>query len=79
MEPSIAHVQGNHTMGNNENPTVPFIDALGKRYASSVSCDHGFNTDDSIHSRLYGKAKIFIAFGGDFSALHLIQHLLIKP
>ncbi|MBL4822120.1 MAG: FdhF/YdeP family oxidoreductase [Colwellia sp.] len=63
-----SNVQGNRTVGINENPPMDFLDALEKRYAFSVPREHGFNTVDSIHAMLEGKAKIFIALGGNFAA-----------
>jgi molybdopterin-dependent oxidoreductase alpha subunit len=63
-----SNVQGNRTVGINENPPMDFLDALEKRYTFAVPRDHGFNTVDSIHAMLEGKAKVFIALGGNFSA-----------
>jgi molybdopterin-dependent oxidoreductase alpha subunit len=63
-----SNVQGNRTMGINEQPSMAFLDALEKRYAFSMPRDHGFNTVDAIHGMLEGKAKVFIALGGNFSA-----------
>ena len=63
-----SNVQGNRTVGINEKPPKPFLDALEKRYSFSVPRDHGFSTVDSIHAMLEGKAKVFIALGGNFSA-----------
>jgi molybdopterin-dependent oxidoreductase alpha subunit len=63
-----SNVQGNRTMGINEKPSKDFIDSLEKRYAFSIPRDSGFNTVESIHAMLEGKAKVFIALGGNFSA-----------
>lgn len=63
-----SNVQGNRTMGINENPSMDFLDALEHRYSFSVPRDNGFNTVESIHAMLEGKAKVFIALGGNFSA-----------
>jgi len=63
-----SNVQGNRTMGINEKPTMEFLDSLEKRYTFTVPRDSGFNTVESIHAMLEGKAKVFIALGGNFSA-----------
>jgi molybdopterin-dependent oxidoreductase alpha subunit len=63
-----SNVQGNRTMGINENPSMDFLDALENRYSFNVPRDNGFNTVESIHAMLEGKAKVFIALGGNFSA-----------
>ncbi len=63
-----SNVQGNRTVGIDEKPPMPFLDALEKRYSFNVPRDHGFNTVDSIHAMLAGKAKVFIALGGNFAA-----------
>jgi len=63
-----SNVQGNRTMGINEQPSTAFLDALEKQYAFSAPRNHGLNAIDSIHSMLSGKAKIFIALGGNFAA-----------
>lgn len=63
-----SNVQGNRTVGINEKPPVQFLDALEERYSFSVPRDNGFSTVDSIHAMLEGKAKVFIALGGNFAA-----------
>lgn len=63
-----SNVQGNRTVGINEQPSIAFLDGLKQRYAFNVPRDNGFNTVDSIHAMLEGKAKIFIGLGGNFAA-----------
>jgi len=63
-----SNVQGNRTMGINEKPSMDFLDSLEKRYTFTVPRNAGFNTVESIHAMLEGKAKVFIALGGNFSA-----------
>jgi molybdopterin-dependent oxidoreductase alpha subunit len=63
-----SNVQGNRTVGINEQPPMDFLDALDKHYAFKTSREHGLNTVDSIHTMLAGKAKVFIALGGNFAA-----------
>ncbi|MEY8199805.1 MAG: FdhF/YdeP family oxidoreductase, partial [Colwellia sp.] len=45
-----SNVQGNRTVGINEKPPMPFLDALEKRYSFNVPRDDGFSTVDSIHA-----------------------------
>lgn len=63
-----SNVQGNRTVGINEQPSMAFLDALDKRYSFNTPRNHGLNTVDSIHAMLAGKAKIFIGLGGNFAA-----------
>lgn len=63
-----SNVQGNRTVGINEQPSMEFLDALEAHYAFKTPRNNGFNTVDSIHSMLEGKAKVFIALGGNFAA-----------
>ena len=63
-----SNVQGNRTVGINEQPSSDFLDALEKNYRFIVPREPGLNTVDSIHAMLNGKAKVFIALGGNFAA-----------
>ena len=63
-----SNVQGNRTVGINEKPTMAFLDSLEQHYAFTVPRDNGFNTVESIHAMLSGKAKVFIGLGGNFAA-----------
>ncbi|MFT5636140.1 MAG: molybdopterin-dependent oxidoreductase alpha subunit [Cognaticolwellia sp.] len=63
-----SNVQGNRTVGINEQPPMEFLDALDKHYAFKTPREHGLNTVDSLHTMLAGKAKVFIALGGNFAA-----------
>ncbi|MBA6326642.1 FdhF/YdeP family oxidoreductase [Colwellia sp. MB02u-6] len=63
-----SNVQGNRTVGINEQPPMEFLDALDQHYAFKTPREHGLNTVDSIHTMLAGKAKVFIALGGNFAA-----------
>lgn len=63
-----SNVQGNRTVGINEKPTMAFLDSLEQHYAFTVPREHGYNTVESIHAMLSGKAKVFIGLGGNFAA-----------
>lgn len=63
-----SNVQGNRTVGINEKPSMEFLDALEKQYNFKSPRENGLNTVESLHAMLSGKAKVFIALGGNFSA-----------
>ena len=63
-----SNVQGNRTVGINEKPPTAFLDALDNHYHFKTPRSNGFNTVDSLHAMLSGKAKVFIALGGNFAA-----------
>ena len=63
-----SNVQGNRTVGINEKPSMDFLDALDKQYNFQSPREHGLNTVESLHAMLSGKAKVFIALGGNFAA-----------
>ena len=63
-----SNVQGNRTVGINEKPPAAFLDALEHHYNFKTPRSNGFNTVDSLHAMLSGKAKVFIALGGNFAA-----------
>ena len=63
-----SNVQGNRTVGINEKPTMEFLDALEKHYSFTTPRNGGFNTVQSIQAMATGKAKVFIALGGNFAA-----------
>lgn len=63
-----SNVQGNRTVGINEQPSVQFLADLKARYDVAMPKKPGLNTVDSIHAMLAGKAKVFIGLGGNFAA-----------
>ncbi len=62
-----SNVQGDRTMGINERPPVFFLDALEKRFQFQVPRDNGHNVVEAIHAMAEGRAKVFIALGGNFA------------
>ncbi len=61
-----SNVQGDRTMGIWERPKPEFLDALGAEFGFTPPREHGFDTVDSIKALRDGRAKVFIAMGGNF-------------
>ena len=61
-----SNVQGDRTMGIYEKPPASFLDALDKATGMTAPRAHGFDTVDTLHAMNDGRAKIFIALGGNF-------------
>ena len=62
-----SNVQGDRTMGIFEKMPEPFLAALEKQAGVAVPRKHGLDTVDSIHAMHDGRAKVFIALGGNFA------------
>ncbi|MEZ4775250.1 MAG: FdhF/YdeP family oxidoreductase [Bacteroidia bacterium] len=61
-----SNVQGDRTMGIWEKPGKDFLDRLEKRFDFQPPRNHGLNTVEAIEAMHCGKAKVFIAMGGNF-------------
>jgi formate dehydrogenase major subunit len=61
-----SNVQGDRTMGIWEKPPEAFLDALAAEYGFEPPRHHGYDTVESIHAMLEGKASVFVALGGNF-------------
>ena len=61
-----SNVQGDRTMGIWEKVPDRFLDALRDAYGFEPPREHGFDTVDSIRALRDGKAKVFVAMGGNF-------------
>jgi molybdopterin-dependent oxidoreductase alpha subunit len=61
------NVQGDRTMGIFEKMPEPFLAALEKQAGVPIPRKHGFDTVDSLHAMHDGRAKVFIALGGNFA------------
>ncbi len=61
-----SNVQGDRTMGIWERPTPEFLDRLGAEFGISPPRAHGHDTVSAIHALDDGRAKLFIALGGNF-------------
>jgi molybdopterin-dependent oxidoreductase alpha subunit len=55
-------------MGITERPTPGFLDRLGRRFGFTPPGHHGFDTVAAIDAMAGGRAKVFIAMGGNFAA-----------
>lgn len=62
-----SNVQGDRTMGINENPPKALLNALEERFSFSVPRENGHNTVQAIQAMEQGKAKVFIGLGGNFA------------
>jgi formate dehydrogenase major subunit len=61
-----SNVQGDRTMGIWERVPDHFLDALRDEYGFEPPREHGLDTVDSIRALRDGKAKVFMAMGGNF-------------
>ncbi len=62
-----SNVQGDRTMGIFEKMPEDFLAALEKQAGLPIPRKHGFDTVDSIHAMHDGRARVFIALGGNFA------------
>lgn len=61
-----SNVQGDRTMGIYEKPSKSFLDNIEKNFGFTPPQNHGLDVVDSIHAMHKGKAKVFVAMGGNF-------------
>ena len=61
-----SNVQGDRTMGIWERPEPAFLDRLEQRFAFSAPRRHGLDTVSAIDAMYDGRAKVFVAMGGNF-------------
>ena len=61
-----SNVQGDRTVGIWEKMSDEFMKALGKEFNFDPPQKHGFDTVCTIEAMHNGKAKVFIALGGNF-------------
>jgi len=61
-----SNVQGDRTMGIWEQPSEDFLDKLGQEFAFAPPRRHGLDTVNAIQAMHAGKAKVFLALGGNF-------------
>ena len=61
-----SNVQGDRTMGIYEKPAQKFLDNLERVYGFRPPQEHGYDVVECIHAMHEGKAKVFIAMGGNF-------------
>jgi molybdopterin-dependent oxidoreductase alpha subunit len=61
-----SNVQGDRTMGIYVKPSHAFLKSLEKNFHFTPPDRHGYDTVQSISAMHEGKAKVFIAMGGNF-------------
>ncbi|BBZ32731.1 FdhF/YdeP family oxidoreductase [Mycolicibacterium confluentis] len=61
-----SNVQGDRTMGIWEKMPEPFLAALDAKFGIKSPRRHGYDTVDAIRAMRDGRAKTFIAMGGNF-------------
>ncbi|MDB5990807.1 MAG: CbbBc protein [Herbaspirillum sp.] len=62
-----SNVQGDRTMGIEEQPTEAFLDRLQQVFDFEPPRHHGYDAVGTIEAMLAGKVKVFVALGGNFS------------
>ncbi|WP_017446579.1 FdhF/YdeP family oxidoreductase [Gayadomonas joobiniege] len=63
-----SNVQGNRTMGINENPPAALLNALEQRYHQSMPRQPGHNVHFALKALASGHSKILICLGGNIAA-----------
>lgn len=63
-----SNVQGNRTMGIDEKPNAPFLDALSKHFDFEPPRRAGHNTVEAIEAMLRDEIKVLITLGGNLAA-----------
>jgi molybdopterin-dependent oxidoreductase alpha subunit len=61
-----SNVQGDRTMGIYEKPSIAFLNNIQRVFQFTPPQEHGLDVVDSIHAMHQGKAKVFVAMGGNF-------------
>ncbi|MDT6964244.1 FdhF/YdeP family oxidoreductase [Cupriavidus sp. SZY C1] len=62
-----SNVQGDRTMGIEEQPDDAFLDRLGATFGFEPPRHHGQDVVAAINAMLAGKVKVFVGLGGNFS------------
>ncbi|MEB0138296.1 MULTISPECIES: FdhF/YdeP family oxidoreductase [unclassified Undibacterium] len=63
-----SNVQGDRTMGINEQPSAAFLARLGEVFDFTPPQQAGFDTVAAIHAMLAAPNKVFFAMGGNFAS-----------
>jgi molybdopterin-dependent oxidoreductase alpha subunit len=62
-----SNVQGDRTMGIEEQPTQAFLNRLQQVFGFEPPRHHGYDAVGTIEAMLEGKVKVFVALGGNFA------------
>ncbi|MGA1237957.1 MAG: FdhF/YdeP family oxidoreductase [Limisphaerales bacterium] len=62
-----SNVQGDRTMGINENPPQSFLDRLEEVYGFKVPRQPGWDTVEAIRAMHEGRVKVLVCMGGNFA------------
>ncbi len=62
-----SNVQGNRTVGIEEQPTSDFLDRLGKVFDFKPPREHGYDVVETIEKMIEGEVKVLIGLGGNFA------------
>ena len=62
-----SNVQGDRTVGIEEQPSIAFLDRLQKVYDFEPPRHHGLDVVNTIHAMLDKRVKVFIGLGGNFA------------
>jgi molybdopterin-dependent oxidoreductase alpha subunit len=63
-----SNVQGDRTVGIDEKPKPAFLDQMEKVFGFAPPRAHGHNVVQALEAMIAGRARIFIALGGNFVA-----------
>ncbi len=61
-----SNVQGDRTMGIWERPGEPFLNALDREFDIAAPREHGYDVVNAVRAFRDGRAKVFMAVGGNF-------------
>jgi len=63
-----SNVQGNRTVGIEEQPSQAFLDRLGEVFDFAPPRHHGLDVVNSIQAMIDGQVRVFIGLGGNFAS-----------
>ena len=61
-----SNVQGDRTMGIHERPSKALLDKISENFGFKPPEKHGYSVIDAIRAMKEGKARVFMAMGGNF-------------
>jgi molybdopterin-dependent oxidoreductase alpha subunit len=62
-----SNVQGNRTVGIEEQPTPEFLDRLGAVFGFEPPREHGLDVVETVERMIEGRVKVFMGLGGNFA------------